>query len=232
MSAGRSTPRSRVQVQWLILAAALTVLAGVVVGWALTDAADRIEVVAVAQPVAAGETFEPEDLTISHVAFDGQVTGLVPASSAAALVGRVATIDLAPGTLLTSGMWAEDSGLAPDERTVGAVLEPGRTPNWLSRGDRALAVSIPGLGAANDLELEQTAVGAESTVTGPASGVVEVRVLDAEPSDSGGLAVTLAVADADAPLVARLAATDALVLVGIPATPSVQGTATATEVTP
>jgi hypothetical protein len=209
MNIARTSSRSRVQVQWLVLAAALTVLAGLVVGWALTDAADRVEVVAVARPVPAGEVFGIDDLQISQVAFDGSVTGLVPATSAADLVGRVATIDLEPGTLLTSGMWAEDTGLAPGELTVGALLEAGRTPEGLSRGDMALAVAILGHGAADDLAIDPRA-------TGPAAGVVEVRVLDAQPSETGGIAVTLAVDVADAPTVARLAATDALVLVGVP----------------
>jgi hypothetical protein len=225
MSAVRTPGRSRVQVQWLVLAAALTVLAGLVVGWALTDAADRVEVIALAQPVPAGELFEVDDLTISQVAFDGRVTGLVPASSAADLVGRVATIDLEVGTLLTSGMWAEDTGLRPDERTVGAVLDPGRTPNGLSRGDRALAVSIPGLGAANDLELDGATVPANGPVTGSETGIVEVRVLETETSETGGTTVTLAVPEADAALVARLAATDALVLVGVPVAPTAVPTA-------
>ena len=218
MSTGRTSSRSRVHPQWLVLAAALTVLAGLVVGWALTDAADRVEVVALARPVPAGELFQIDDLTTASVAFDGRVTGLVPAGSAANLVGRVATVDLDPGTLLTAGMWAEDAGLAPGERTVGAVLEPGRTPNGLSRGDRALAVSIPGLGAANDLEVDGARTGHGDT-TALSGGTVEVRVLDAEPAETGGMTVTLAVPDTDAPLVARLAATDALVLVGIPPTP-------------
>jgi hypothetical protein len=48
------------------------------------------------------------------------------------------------------------------------------------------------------------------------AGVV-VRVLDAQVTESGGLSVTLAVADTDATRIARLGATDQLVLIGLPA---------------
>jgi hypothetical protein len=44
-----------------------------------------------------------------------------------------------------------------------------------------------------------------------------VRVLEATLTDQGELQVTLAAADADAIVIARLAATDMLVLVGLPA---------------
>jgi hypothetical protein len=44
-----------------------------------------------------------------------------------------------------------------------------------------------------------------------------VRVLDATLTDHGELQVTLAASDADAIVIARLAATDMLVLVGLPA---------------
>ena len=79
----RTRVRSRVRAQWLALAAALVVLAGVLVAWALTDAADRVSVVQVARAVRAGEVIQEDDLTIAGVAFDHGVQGLVPAAATA-----------------------------------------------------------------------------------------------------------------------------------------------------
>ncbi|MGE0000361.1 MAG: SAF domain-containing protein, partial [Ilumatobacteraceae bacterium] len=142
---GRNTKvRSRVRVQWLVLAVALMVLAGVLVAWALTRAADRVTVVTVARPVPAGTVIQTADLTTAQIAFDGEVNGLVPAASLDALAGRVATVDLQPGTLISAGMWADGTELAADERTVGAVLEPGRFPAGLAQGATAVAVSLDG----------------------------------------------------------------------------------------
>ncbi|MCU1360745.1 MAG: flagellar biosynthesis protein FlgA, partial [Ilumatobacteraceae bacterium] len=184
----------RVRAQWLVLAAALTILAGILVAWSLTRAADRVSVVSVARPVAAGAVIQVDDLTVAQIAFDGDVRGLAPASSIDQLVGRVATIDLQPGSLLTVGMWADATGLSAGERTVGAVLTAGRFPIGLAQGSSAVALSIDG----------------------DESGV-SVRVVDAGTTDSGDLRITLAVPEADATRIAQLAATDQLVVIGLPA---------------
>jgi hypothetical protein len=190
------------------LGAALTVLAGTLVAWGLTRAADRVQVVSVARPISAGDIIEADDLTTAAVAFDGAVEGLVPAASLDRVVGQVATIDLGAGMLLNTGMWAHDAAVAPDERTVGAVLRAGRFPSGLAHGSAALAIGVPATGV--------PATGVTATVDG-----TPVRVLDAEVTPDGALHVTLAVPAALAAGVASLAAIDELVLVGIPAAATV-----------
>ena len=187
--------RSRVRAQWLVLGAALIVLAGLLVAWALTRAADRVQVVQISSAVQAGDIIQADDLTLTGVAYDGALQGLVPAGSLQAIVGRVAAIDLRPGSLLVSGMWADAPQLAPGEQSVGAVLAPGRFPSGLSRGDLAVAVPLAG----------------EASPT-------SVRVIDAAVTESDELLVTLAVPAGTAVVVAQLAAADQLVLIGEPST--------------
>lgn len=187
------TRRSRARSQWLILGAALTVLAGVLVAWGLGRAADRVDVVSLARPVPAGAVITADDLTVTPIAFDAPVTGLVPAGSLAELVGRTTTIDLAPGTLLTVGMWADGTGLAAGETLVGALLPAGRFPARLVQGTTALAASLDASGAP-----------------------IAVRVIESEITEQGALSVTVAAPQAVAVDVARLAATDQLVLLGLP----------------
>jgi hypothetical protein len=198
--------RTQVRAQWLVLAAALTVLAGVLVAWAIERAADRVDVVSVARPVPAGTVIQADDLTTTAIAFDEPVVGRAPAASLDALVGRVAVVELRPGTLLSVGMWADGTGLSPDERTVGALLDVGTHPSGLATGATALAI------AADDATADVSAA-AGSTA---AEGVI-VRVLDTRTTDRGALQVTLAVPEADAARIARLAAAQTLVLVGVPA---------------
>lgn len=188
--------RSRVRTQWFALGAALVVLASVLVGWALTHAADRVQVVQVAQSVQAGDVIEAHDLSVARVAFDGEVQGLVPVASLDALVGRVAAIDLQPGTLMQAGMWSDVPELAPGEDAVGALLPVGRYPVGLARGD--LAIAAP-------------------TDSAMANVPTIVRVIAVQAQSSGDLLITLAVAHADSVAVAQLAATDQLLLVGRPA---------------
>lgn len=185
--------RSRVRTQWLALGAALVILASVLVGWALTQAADRVQVVQVAQTVQAGDLIAASDLTVADVAFDGQVHGLVPVTSLDALVGRVATIDLQPGTLMQSGMWSDAPQLATGEEAVGALLAVGRYPVGLARGDLAIAAPI------------DAAIATNPTI---------VRVIAVQKEANGDLLVTLAVAHVDSVAVAQLAATNQLLLVG------------------
>jgi hypothetical protein len=193
VSGATSRVRSRVRTQWLALGAALVVLASVLVGWALTQAADRVQVVRVAQSVQAGDVIAAADLTIADVAFDGRVQGLVPVSSLDALVGRVAMIDLQPGTLMQVGMWSDVPQLATGEEAVGALLAAGRYPSGLARGDLAIAAPI------------------DSSVTTPST---IVRVIAVQAEANGDLLVTLAVAHDDSVGVAQLAATNQLLLVG------------------
>lgn len=186
--------RGRVRTQWLALGAALVVLAGVVVAWALARAADRVPVVQVAQPVSAGDVIRPEHLRVTDVAVGGDVAGLVPDTSLDRLVGRVAAIDLEPGVLVVEGMWRDTPELLPGEQRIGAVVPPGAYPTGLGRGDSAHAAPLDPLD------------------TRPA---VVVRVLDAQATGDGGTEFTLAVPAADAVALAQLAANDQLVLVGI-----------------
>jgi hypothetical protein len=185
--------RPNVRTQWMALGGALVVLAGVLVTWALSTAAGRVQVVRLARDVPAGHTLSLDDLAITDVAFDAPVSGLVPARAMHELVGRVAAVDLPTGALMQKGTWRETPALAADERSVGATLKVGRMPSGLAVGDAALAAPMqPG------------------DSTPPAT----VRVLTLEHLKDGSTSVSLAVLADSAIVVAQLAATDQLVLIG------------------
>lgn len=185
--------RTRVRTQWLALAAALVVLAGVLVAWAVGRAAERVPVVVVAGTVEAGTVIERSDLAIASVAVDGGVTGLVPDTSLERLVGKVAAMDLAPGTLVQVGMWRDAPELAAGEQRIGAVLTVGRYPGGLARGDTAQAAPLD---------------------PGDPTPPVPVRVLDVRALAGDDAVFTLAVPEAQAVTLAQLAAGGQLVLIG------------------
>lgn len=221
-AAGGQRVRTQLRAQWLVFAAALTVLAGVLVAWAIDRAAERVEVVSIARPVAAGTVIQIDDLTTTAIAFDSPVTGLAPASSLTALVGRVATVDLQPGVLVTVGMWADGTELSAGERTVGALLAAGRYPSGIAKGSTAVAIATSGSGT-----VSSTGSGPGSSPGGGAGEVrdMEVRVLDVNADERGALRVTLAVPEAHAARVATLAAADELVLIGVPSIDASSGDA-------
>lgn len=242
-------PIGRVRTQWTALAAALVVLAGVVVTWAVSSAGRRVQVVQVAQQVEAGSPIEVADLITAAVAFDPGVEGLVPAASLDALLGRIAAIDLEPGVLLQRGMWRDGESLLDGERAVGAVLSAGRFPPGLAPGDLVLGAPLGGLliaslggpagssidggasGSGSATSPAGTAAGSTAGASGGSSngaadgqvaddtGGVLMRVLDAALLDNGSLTLSLAVGASQAVAVAQLAATDQLVVVRLPAAP-------------
>lgn len=242
-------PIGRVRTQWTALAAALVVLAGVVVTWAVSSAGRRVQVVQVAQQVEAGSPIEVADLITAAVAFDPGVEGLVPAASLDALLGRIAAIDLEPGVLLQRGMWRDGESLLDGERAVGAVLSAGRFPPGLAPGDLVLGAPLGGLliaglggpagssidggasGSGSATSPAGTAAGSTAGASGGSSngtadgqladdtGGVLMRVLDAALLDNGSLTLSLAVGASQAVAVAQLAATDQLVVIRLPAAP-------------
>ncbi|MFZ4719756.1 MAG: SAF domain-containing protein [Ilumatobacteraceae bacterium] len=205
--------RSSVRTQWVALGGALVVLAGLLVVWALSNAGARVQVVQLVRDVPAGQAIQADDLTVTGIAYDTDLQGLVPAVSLADVAGRVAAVDLQAGSLLLVGMWRDGSPLAPGEQRVGVVVRAGRAPADLGPGDTAIAASM------DPADVTQ----------------VEVRVLDAADTAEGSRSFTLAAPAEGAVEVARLAANEQLVLVGAGSTvtPSGDGSAaTASTVAP
>jgi hypothetical protein len=100
-------------------------------------------------------------------------------------------------------MWADGTELSAGERTVGALLDAGTYPTGLAPGSTALAVALD-----------------DALADADGATDVLVRVLDTADDDQGAVRVTLAVPEAEAARIARLAAGDQLALVGVPATPT------------
>ena len=208
--------RSRVRPQWVVFAAALVVLAGVLVAWGMQQATARVQVVQLVRAVASGQEFVGDDFGTVGIAYDSRVEGLVPAESLDRLVGRVAATDLQPGQLVQVGMWRDRAALRPGERSVGAVLRAGRMPAGMVTGDLAVAAQM--LDSAALASIAATPV--TSTGDGPEPAVavatqpVVVRLIDVQITPDGNQMVTMAVSEASAVSVAQWAATEQLVLVG------------------
>lgn len=196
------------------MGAALVVLAGVVVAWAVSSAGRRVMVVQVVQSVSAGDTLEAADLMLTGVAFDPGVEGLVPASSLDALIGRIAAIDLEAGVLLQRGMWRDGASLLDGERAVGAVLKAGRFPLGLGIGSTVLAASITDMTIGVGDGAGPLPADSDASVDAQPRLPVSMRVVDVVVLDDGAVSFSFAVPVDLAVQVAQLAATDQLVVVG------------------
>lgn len=107
--------------------------------WHLS-AVDKSPVLAVAAGLERGDTITAADIEVVYVASDDPIARLDD-SQTNLVVGGVALVDLAPGTLLTRSVVAPQPTIGEGEGVVGLSLEPGGYPAMgLSPGDRVNVV--------------------------------------------------------------------------------------------
>jgi hypothetical protein len=166
--------------------------------WRLWEAG-RVEVLAAARAVAAGQTIETEDLRVVEVAVDAGVA-TVSAADRDDVVGHTAATPLLAGQLLAPDAIGTAPVIDSGHATVGVVLEAGRYPPGLEVGGRFLAVPLP--------------ADAATSVTGDA---VEVEVLALREPSTGQSAwsASLLVPRSEAERLTVLAAQNRLGLVGL-----------------
>jgi hypothetical protein len=107
--------------------------------WHLS-AVDKSPALAVTGAVERGATLEADDVRVVYVSSDDALARL-DESQLDQVVGRVAIVDLAPGSLLTASVIADHPEVAPGEGVAGLALDPGAYPALgLAPGDRVNVV--------------------------------------------------------------------------------------------
>lgn len=165
-------------------------------------------VLAVRNDIARGDMITAADLQAVEVATDDQVN-LIDSGSAESMVGRIAQLDLATGTLLTEQMAADVAAIGDGQALVGLPIERGLLPSTSLRpGSRVDVILTP----ADDDDATMLSTDGAVLVTG------------AEVSEVAGTAtgndrtvyVSLLVTQDDAVKMARAAAHDRVQLVEVP----------------
>jgi hypothetical protein len=135
-SLGVAPPKNRVRLPELAVGLFVTVTFALgAVLWHL-NSVDKVPALAIAEPVARGETITADRLRIAYVASDDAIAHLEE-SQGAQVIGRVAVVDLPAGTLVTSGLVADGVAIDEGEAVAGLALEPGQYPALgLAPGDR------------------------------------------------------------------------------------------------
>jgi len=178
-------------------------------GW--LQAGNRQPVLALAQPVAAGQVITSADLEVVRVSAAGPVS-LVPASRQAEVVGSTAAVALPAGSLLAGS----DIGTPPPARgqvRLGVALKAGQYPPDLAAGQDVDVLATPASGTSGS--------SSASSGTGAALPVGEAVVLSVSPASSssatGETVVELQVSQDAMPQVAAANATGQIALATIPA---------------
>lgn len=164
-----------------------------------SSAGDRHTVIAVRRDVAAGKTITIGDLKEVSISADASVSTM-PAADAERVIGEVAAVPLAAGSLLTSNQVGAAPELAAGEAMVGAVLKAGQYPSGLQIGSTVGIVDVPTINATGVSEPVRLGTGRVSDIT--------------ESSNDGTtVVVSLIVADTTAESVASAGAAGRLSLV-------------------
>jgi len=198
---GRLTPPSRPARRNIPLVGVGVVLVviGALASAALrSGAAQRLPVLVVARPVAAGAVVGEVDLRdVDLSPAPGVATVL--ASKRGAIVGRRAAAPLAAGTVLSDGLLAPGAKIETGEALVPLSLGSGRVPIEVGPGDRVAVIASASPAGALD---------------GSGGGVLaEGRVLSISANANDATVVSLVVAEASAATVMAAAAKGAVGLV-------------------
>jgi len=186
-----STPKRQPKRLMIALGVLVVVLGALAAYWVSQSAAQRIDVVVMADDVEWGQQIEASDLQLAQIVAD---PGLRPVlwSQAGSLVGQYASSKLWAGSLISPSAVSSTRLLEQGQAMVGLSVKAGQMPTSpLRAGDRVQLVTVP----------EQN-----STVAAPAP--VEATVYRMASAISGGFVpMDVVVPQADA---ARLATDSSL----------------------
>ncbi|GAB1641507.1 SAF domain-containing protein [Krasilnikovia sp. MM14-A1259] len=167
--------------------------------WGAVRLGDRVQVLAVARSVAAGQSITAADLKQVPAAEDPGVQ-LIPATQAEQVVGRTAVVPLMAGTLLTPSLVGEAAFPPAGKVSASVALKPGQYPQGLANGSRvAVYVSPTAQGGGN---------GQPAPVSSSTAGSAPVRLqavvlgVDLAGDGQGGTVITLLLDASDAPKLA------------------------------
>jgi hypothetical protein len=152
---------------WLLAGVLLVVLCGLGGVLLFSSADDRTEALVAARDLEAGQPVGRGDLSIARVAVDGGIGSLSPAA-VDSLLGQLPVGRIPAGTLLASGMFADELPLGANEVVFGAALDPGEAP--LSGVQVGAPVDLLDVPKPAPAATEHPAASAEATVIG--SGTV------------------------------------------------------------
>lgn len=215
---GIAPPRRRVRMPELVVGVlVMTVCALGAVLWHLS-AVDKSPALAVVGNVERGQTLSASDVRVVYVASDDTLARLTEADLNR-VVGRVALVDLAPSTLLTRSLVADQPALEAGDGIVGLSLEPGGYPAMgLSPGDLVNVVrTIDPADPISDTtdDTDSGSGGEASTATGDVVIARGATVVSVEELSSDRLLVSILASEGDAVAVAARAGSGSLRLVQV-----------------
>jgi len=127
----------------IALGVALVVVGALTAGWLVQMTTASAQVLAVTRDVARGVPIQADDLAAVPVP-GSRVLRTVPAGDLGKVVGKVAAVDLRPGSLLSPDSFADKLIPGPGRSLVGVSLDAAHRPGvTLHAGDLVRFVQAP-----------------------------------------------------------------------------------------
>jgi hypothetical protein len=193
--------------------AALAVL--LIVGGALISAylvmvsGQRVPVISIAQPVAAGQRIPASALREVQVSSTGGLD-YIPWGDRAKVTQTFATVTLVKGALLTNGMISTGSSVAKGSVVVGLALKPGQLPaGGLQPGDRVALYAVSSQGGQSGTQ--------SGTVLAPVATVYDVVQPGQNDIQADQVSVSVTVPVDQAPEVTQASSAGAVAVALLPA---------------
>ena len=203
-----SAPRER-KPALAALAVLLVALGAVAAGYLVINAGHRVGAVEITQQVGQGQRIPASAIKEVEIASNSGIN-YVAWQYANRVAGIYAAVQIPAGTLLTSAMTSATNNLAAGKVQVGLSLKPGQAPASLLIGQSVEAFGVgtgSGCGAAAAGGGGTGGTGGGNGAGGAGPGVpittgVIASVVGSTASNGSTAAVTLAVPDADAGVLA------------------------------
>ena len=202
-----SAPRER-KPALAALAVLLVALGAVAAGYLVINAGHRVGAVEITQQVGQGQRIPASAIREVEIASNSGIN-YVAWQYANRVAGIYAAVQIPAGTLLTSAMTTATNNLAAGKVQVGLSLKPGQAPANLLIGQ---SVEAFGVGTGSGCSASAAGGGAGGTGSGsggssgsgggPITTGVIASVVGSTASSGSTAAVTLAVPDADAGVLA------------------------------
>jgi hypothetical protein len=200
-----SAPRER-KPALAALAVLLVALGAVAAGYLVINAGHRVGAVEITQPVGQGQRIPASAIKEVEIASNSGIN-YVAWQYANRVAGVYAAVQIPAGTLLTSAMTTATNNLAAGKVQVGLSLKPGQAP-----GNLLIGQTVEAFGVGTGSGCGATSAGGGGTGgtgggngTGPGvpitTGVI-ASVFGSTATNGSTAAVTLAVPDADAGVLA------------------------------
>ena len=203
-----SAPRER-KPALAALAVLLVALGAVAAGYLVINAGHRVGAVEITQQVGQGQRIPASAIREVEIASNSGIN-YVAWQYANRVAGVYAAVQIPAGTLLTSAMTSATNNLAAGKVQVGLSLKPGQAPANLLIGQSVEAFGVGtgsgcGAAAAGGGGAGGTGGGSGGNGSGSGSAIttgVIASVVGSTASNGSTAAVTLAVPDADAGVLA------------------------------